>query len=45
MGLGKSNALGLPLIANFSMCGPPGYGNPSNLATLSKASPTASSLV
>ena len=28
-----------------SMCGPPGKGSPSNRATLSKASPAASSIV
>ena len=34
-----------PAVAARSMCGPPGNGNPSTLATLSKASPAASSMV
>src|SRR5256712_864020 len=42
---GKSIACGLPERASWSMCAPPGYGRPSSLATLSKASPAASSRV
>ncbi len=36
---------GFPSSARLATWGPPGYGRPSNLATLSKASPAASSLV
>ena len=42
---GKSMATLLPLRAALSMCGPPGNGSPSSRATLSKASPAASSIV
>ena len=42
---GKSMATLLPLRAARSMCGPPGNGSPSRRATLSKASPAASSIV
>ena len=34
-----------PSCANLSTLGPPGYPNPTTLATLSNASPIASSLV
>ena len=34
-----------PVFAKLSTFGPPGYPSPTTLATLSKASPTASSLV
>lgn len=37
--------MGLPSFANLSTFGPPGYPSPTTLATLSKASPMASSLV
>ena len=36
---------GIPLLASLSSFGPPGYPNPTTLATLSNASPIASSLV
>ena len=36
---------GSPSFASLSTLGPPGYPNPITLATLSKASPIASSLV
>ena len=42
---GKANAAGLPPRAARSISGPPGYPRPSRLATLSKASPAASSVV
>ena len=35
----------LPDLASRSMCGPPGNGSPSSRATLSNASPAASSMV
>ena len=42
---GKAMAAPFPAVAALSMCGPPGNGRPSTLATLSKASPAASSMV
>ena len=42
---GKAIAAGSPSRATRSMCGPPGNGSPSSRATLSKASPAASSMV
>ena len=42
---GRLNRFGSPLCARFSISGPPGYPNPSILATLSNASPAASSTV
>ena len=42
---GKSMATLLPDRASRSMCGPPGNGSPSSRATLSNASPAASSMV
>ena len=36
---------GVPSLASLSTLGPPGYPKPITLATLSKASPIASSLV
>ena len=38
-------ALGFPCFASFSISGPPGYCRPKILATLSNASPAASSTV
>ena len=35
----------MPSFAKLSILGPPGYPKPTTLATLSKASPIASSLV
>ena len=45
IGLGNSYFFGLPFFANSSIFGPPGNSIPSNFAVLSKASPTASSIV
>ena len=45
MGRGKLKRLALPCLASFWISGPPGYLRPMSLATLSKASPAASSLV
>ena len=43
---GKAKARGLPFwLRGFWMAGPPGKPSPSRLATLSKASPAASSIV
>jgi hypothetical protein len=42
---GKSNACGLPLDERRSITGPPGKPSPSSFATLSNASPIASSRV
>ena len=42
---GKSTKARSPSRADRSMCGPPGKGRPSTRATLSKASPAASSIV
>src|SRR6267142_1867806 len=42
---GKSIAAGLPVRASRSTWAPPGYGSPSSFATLSNASPAASSSV
>ena len=44
-GRGKGYRFGSPASASFSSAGPPGQSSPSSLATLSKASPTASSTV
>ena len=44
-GCGKSKAFMLPLVAIFSIKGPPGYPRFNNFATLSRDSPTASSTV
>ncbi len=44
-GRGKGTAAGSPLRAALSMDGPPGYGRPMSRATLSNASPAASSRV
>ena len=41
----KGYFFGSPVRASFSSSGPPGYGRPRALATLSKASPAASSRV
>ncbi len=41
---GKSYS-GVPVFASLSTFGPPGYPKPTTLATLSNASPIASSLV
>src|SRR5450759_1539736 len=42
---GNATKAELPSVATRSTCGPPGNGNPRILATLSKASPAASSMV
>ena len=42
---GNATAAGSPSRATRSMCGPPGNGSPSSRATLSNASPAASSIV
>ena len=42
---GNAIAAGSPSRATRSMCGPPGNGSPSSRATLSNASPAASSIV
>ena len=43
--IGNGIARSLPSPASLSMIGPPGYPRPSSFATLSYASPAASSLV
>ena len=45
LALGNTIAFGFPSFANLSILGPPGYPSPKALATLSYASPAASSLV
>ena len=45
IGRAKRNFLGSPVTAKRSTCGPPGYGSPMSFATLSNASPAASSRV
>src|SRR5204862_3932970 len=45
IGRGKSNASARPCAASWSIGGPPGKPSPSRLATLSYASPAASSSV
>ena len=44
-GRGNSNRPGVPVAASRSIAGPPGYPSPSRVATLSNASPAASSRV
>ncbi len=45
IGRGRKKRLASPRAASSSTAGPPGYGSPSSLAVLSKASPSASSSV
>ena len=45
IGFGNLNLFGFPSFAYSSILGPPGNSIPINLAVLSNASPTASSIV
>ena len=45
MFIGSYSLLGFPFFARISICEPPGNSTPKSFATLSKASPIASSIV